>query len=311
MSRDAFSFDPQRDRGADSHPSKGDRESSSADEALPPGVFLKDRNDEPQQEGPGAGRRRPEKEDSPRAYYLRYRTYFVRDSELATMAEIGAFRVVAADDLARFSYAGDASRADRDVRRLVRQGLLSEKVFGTARGKASRLLVLTKKGQQVLLKSSYLREGQAVYYGLLRPREAKHDAALYRLYEREAARIARAGGRPVRVALDYELQKNLHRDLAALGEDREDREARVRVAQKHGLVAIDGKIQVPDLRLEYETAEMEPRHADLELVTRNYRTRALAAKARAGFALYAPREDALKLQRVLDEAELTTRIVSL
>jgi hypothetical protein len=49
----------------------------------------------------------------------------------------------------------------------------------------------------------------------------------------------------------------------------------------------------------------------LELATRNYRPRALAQKAKAGFSIYAPREDASKLRRILDETELSARIFSL
>ena len=51
--------------------------------------------------------------------------------------------------------------------------------------------------------------------------------------------------------------------------------------------------------------------ADLELVTRNYRPQALVEKAKAGFSLYARREDASRLRRVLDEREITAEILSL
>jgi hypothetical protein len=74
---------------------------------------------------------------------------------------------------------------------------------------------------------------------------------------------------------------------------------------------VHGKIPVPDLRVEYETVEMEQQHIDLELATRNYRPRALAEKARAGFSLYARRDDAPRLRRVLDEREITATIFSL
>ena len=49
---------------------------------------------------------------------------------------------------------------------------------------------------------------------------------------------------------------------------------------------MNGKIPVPDLRVEYETPELELRHVDLELATRDYRPRAMAEKAAAGFSLY-------------------------
>ena len=56
---------------------------------------------------------------------------------------------------------------------------------------------------------------------------------------------------------------------------------------------------------------MEHKHLHLELATRNYRPGALAQKAKAGFSLYAPREDAARLRRVLDEREITAEILSL
>ena len=86
---------------------------------------------------------------------------------------------------------------------------------------------------------------------------------------------------------------------------------RERIAERHGLSLVNGKIPVPDMRLEYDSAEMERKHLDLELATRNYRPRALAEKAKAGFSLYALREDASRLRRILDEREITREIFSL
>jgi hypothetical protein len=74
---------------------------------------------------------------------------------------------------------------------------------------------------------------------------------------------------------------------------------------------VDGKIPVPDLRIEYQTAEGELRHVDLELATRHYRPQGLAAKARAGFSLYSFREDASRLRRILDDREITAGILAL
>jgi hypothetical protein len=270
-----------------------------------------DRGSQIQHPAPRGKDRSPEAVDSPRAYHFRDRTYFLRDSELTTLVEIGTFRVVDAEDFVQLSYAGDADRMNREIRCLAQQRLVVQKPLNDERSGTKRLLVLTKKGKSLALKSGRLPEGQAIYHGLVKPREAKHDAALYRVYQREAARIAEAGGRPLRVVLDYELKRNLHRDLAQLGEAGRTREVHERFAEQHGLVIVGGKVQIPDLRLEYETSELARKHADLEVATRNYRPRALAQKAKAGFSLYAPREDASKLRRVLDEAELTARILSL
>jgi len=89
------------------------------------------------------------------------------------------------------------------------------------------------------------------------------------------------------------------------------REARERIAEEHGLSVVNGRIQVPDLRVEYETAGTDRKCVDLELATRNYRPCSLAEKARAGFSLYAPREDVSRLRRILDQREITAEIFSL
>jgi hypothetical protein len=266
---------------------------------------------EPESPASMDARRGPETNDSLRAFYLRDRSYLLREAEFTTLVEVGKFRVVDATDLVQFAYAGDTGRMNRDIRRLEQQGLIARKLLGNEGKGAQRLLVLTGKAKRLVLQSGCLPQGQTIYHGLVKPREAQHDAALYRLYQQESARIERAGGRAVRVALDYELKRNLNRELAEPENRGQAREKRERVAEKHGLVLIGDKVQIPDVRLEYETADHEPRHIDLELATRNYRPRALAQKAKAGFSIYAPREDASKLRRILAETEQPARIYSL
>jgi hypothetical protein len=299
MSRDPFPTEPEIGDQAerDSVPLTGDSN--------------RDRTSELESGAPGDERQRPEVDDSVRAYHLRDRTYLLRESEFTTLVEIGRFRVIHSKDLAQFGYAGDTKRFNHDLRHLQQQGLVAVKSVERDGGRVERLLVLTKKAKRLVMQSGRLPAGQAIYYGLKKPREAKHDATLYRLYQRESARIESAGGKPLRVALDYELKRNLHRELAQLGNQGLSREARERVAEKLGLVLVNDKVQVPDLRLEYETADHERGHIDLELATRNYRPRALAQKAKAGFSIYAPREDASKLRRVFDESELTAQIFAL
>jgi len=235
----------------------------------------------------------------------------LRESEFATLTEIGKLRVIDISDLAQFAYGNDDARMAGDLRRLEQQGLLIRRALGPESKQSRRLVTLTKKGKRLLFASGRIPEGQALYHGVVKPRELKHDAALYRLYRREVHRLSQQGGQVARVVLDYELKRQLHRDLARIEQQPSTQEARERVAERHGLVVIGNKIQIPDLRLEYETADNGRKQIDLELATRNYRPRALAQKAKAGFSLYAPREDASKLRRVLDEAELTARILAL
>jgi hypothetical protein len=254
---------------------------------------------------------RDQREDPPRAYYVRDRSYLLRDSQMHSLVEIGKFRVIAVQDLAKHAYGGDRGRMEKEIGQLARQYLVTDKTVEIPQKKTLRVLTLTRAGHRLLRKTNQVPDNQPIYHGLAKPREIKHDADLYRLYQKEAGRIERDGGRPVRVILDYELKQNLNRDLARLGPQKDSLDAKEEIAEKHSLGVVNGKIPVPDLRLEYETPELELRHVDLELATREYRPRALAAKAAAGFSIYGRSDDASRLRRILDEREITAKILTL
>ena len=136
-----------------------------------------------------------------------------------------------------------------------------------------RLLTLTKQGHRVLLATKRVPKNQAIHHGFAKPREAHHDADLYRMYHTAAGKIERQGGRNLRVILDYELKKRVYHDIAKLGSDRESPTRKKEIAEKHGLQLVRGKIPLPDLRIEYETREGETARVDLELATEHYRGR--------------------------------------
>src|SRR5713226_8865487 len=60
-------------------------------------------------------------------YRGRGREYSLRESEVRTLTDLGKFRVVPADDLARFGYQGDRSQMESDVRNLTRHGLVEQR----------------------------------------------------------------------------------------------------------------------------------------------------------------------------------------
>lgn len=252
-----------------------------------------------------------EDQDRSLPYALGRRTFQLRESEVRAMVDLGTFRVVAASDLAQHLYSGDAPRMERDLRHLEQQGLVVERNLPTSNRKAIRVVGLTKTGKRLLRSTHRVPENQAIFHGIVKPREAKHDAALYRLFHAEVNRIESAGGRPLRVVLDYELKRHLYRDRERLGERKNDPEELKRLAETHGLKVVNGKIPLPDLRIEYQTTELEQRRIDLELATHHYRPRGIAEKTKAGFSLYTPREDAPRLRRILEEQELTARIFAL
>jgi len=244
-------------------------------------------------------------------YELRGRTYRLRNSEVATMVELGKFRAVASKDLAEFVYDGNKDRMRPEVENLFRQGLIEMKSIPHELIGSRQLLTLTKNGHRFLAQTQSAGKGQALYHGFTKPREAHHDADLYRLYQKAAAKIEGQGGRNLRVVLDYELKKHLYRDLAKFGEDRKSAPAKHSVAETHGLKVVRGKIPVPDVRIEYETRDGERARVDLELATGHYRLRNLVEKVLAGFSIYAHADEASKLRRILDQRELTAEILSL
>ena len=311
MSRDFYSYDPQDTRDTSPRHSHHDHEIPVSETPLTRGSGGPP---EANREAPGLPDRnvlKPEREDLPRAYCVRDRAYLFRESEVHTLAAIGRFRVVRPADLARYDYAGDSKRMERDIRQLKEQGLVTENTLEISGRKTLRILSLTKKGERLLRKTNRLSEDQAIYHGLVKPSEAQHDADLDRLYQKEARRIESTRRRPTRVLLDYELKRELNRDLATLGPRKVDPDAKELIAEKHSLRVVHGKIPVPDLRIEYETGQGELGRVDLELATRHYRPRGLAGKAKAGFALYSRPEDATRLRRILDDRNLTAGILAL
>ena len=246
-------------------------------------------------------------------YMDRDKSYSLRPSEIHTLTEVGKFRVVGVEDLATFAYNGDRERMQSDLRNLVRQGLVEKRGTSPLKKESRRVLTLTEQGQRLIRRHRFLPEDQAIYSGLVKPKEAEHDADLYRMYRKATEEIERKGGKVVQVQLDYELKEKLYQRLgrAQALERRETQKLKESFARDQQLPVVRGKVSFPDLRIEYTTQEMEIARTDLELATRHYHAGHLAEKARAGFQLYALSEDTAGLRRVRDEREITVAILSL
>jgi len=246
-----------------------------------------------------------------KVYEIRGHTYRLRTSEIAAIVELGKFRVIAMQDLREFAYETDKTRMRPDTESLVRQGLVQMKSAPHEETGSRQLLALTRAGHRLLEETQFAGKSQVIYHGFTRPREAHHDADLYRLYQKAASKIESAGGRNLCVILDYELKKRVCHDLAKLGPEHASAANRRSIAQQHGLQVVRGKIPLPDVRIEYDTPDGERARVDIELATSHYRFRNLAEKVRAGFSIYAHPSDLSNLRRVLDQQELTAEILSL
>lgn len=241
----------------------------------------------------------------------REHSHSLGEPDVKTLTEIGIFRALDFNDLARHRYQGDLSEARKHLSNLSRAGLVRSR---TSYPERTVYVTLTQAGHRFLA-ASLGRENskQTLYYGFVKTREARHDAALYRLYQLEIGRIERTGGRVRRVILDFELKHSINRRLAKLNSlsRAEQIYERQQIAQAHGLRVVNGKIPLPDLRLEYEGPDQQLAKVDLELVTGHYHRGNLAAKAKAGFAMYAFAEDAARLRPALQDPEIMQDILSL
>lgn len=251
--------------------------------------------------------------DTTRSVYRdRERTYSLRNSEIHTLIEAGKFRVVDRNDLAKFAYACDRGRMESETRNLVRQGLAEQRGTSVFKKESREVLTLTKRGHRFIRHHNFVPEDQAIYSDFVKPKEAHHDADLYRLYQKITDDIERKCGRVLRVSLDYELKEKLYKKL---GEAQARNDLRLdlkkqTLAREFQLPVVQGKVILPDMRIEYETQEGERARVDVELATSHYHGNHLAEKAQAGFQIYARAQDAAGLRRIRDEREITTAILS-
>jgi hypothetical protein len=231
-------------------------------------------------------------------------------SQRAVLSDLGRFRTVALSDIAAARYEGQKTPLDRDLRILKQQGLVRVHVVSTGRP-AHRIAVatLTAKGREVA--TSFASDhGQRLYNGFVKPSEVAHDAAIYRMYQAEERQLYDEGARVKRVVLDYEIKHDVYRPLAKTQglPESERAEKKAAIAQENGLKVIEGKILLPDLRIEYETREGEVKHIDLELATHHYRGSQIRGKAAAGFKMYAPSSSAGRLSAALQDPRIAAEI---
>lgn len=238
--------------------------------------------------------------------------YRLRDSEVQTLVDLGRFRIINQNDLVAYGYAGDSDQVRLDLNHLLQQGLIQQRIVYPER---EVYLTLSPTGHDYIQahRPQTISDNQEFHRGFLKKAEARHDATLYRVFKEEAEHIRQAGGHVTRVVLDFELKKSINRELSKIHSlpENEQESRRQQIAEEHGLTVVNGKIPLPDLRLEYETQDREQAKVDIELVSGDYRQGQLASKARAGFRMYASAENRARLRPALADPELMQEILSL
>lgn len=234
--------------------------------------------------------------------------------ERATLRDLGCFRVIAANDLVRHRYQGRENAMQQDLRSLKAQGLVDSKTLWSGRSRVRETFYsLTPDGKRCVRPETGLPPEQVVYSGFVKPAELRHDAAIYRVYHREAARIEQDGGRIRRIVLDFELKKRAYSPLAKAKSLPEAQyvQRQAEIARSIGLKVVNGHIALPDLRIEYDLPLGGSSHVDLEVASKDYHGSHTAEKAAAGFRIYADAATADRLSRALEERDIMTEIFAL
>ena len=221
--------------------------------------------------------------------------YHLRGSEVRTLATVGAFRVVPADEL-RDDNARPGDIRHGDLERLRSAGLIRTVAPLDRDGRRTVIVSLTERGRE-LLESHRSRDAESVqtfYAGAVKSRELSHDAQLCRAYMRAAEKLQAQGARVERVVLDYELKREYQKFLQERNRDRADSDGRPdrtreevkQWAIEHDLPVLNDHVQFPDFRIEYEHPDGCRDVENVEVTTVHYRGTHASGKVASGFTRF-------------------------
>ena len=206
------------------------------------------------------------------------------------LRDVGTYRVVALRDLVESRFGGNAFAATRGLERLQGQGLLRVEGARGPRGGEFRVVSLTPAGKRRLdAVARVAGSPQRHWHGSGSSRQAAHDVAVYRCCRSAAQRIASEGGQVRRVILDAEFRSRVARRVERVRAEsgtRSAEKAKRAIAAELELPVSGGKVQYPDARIEFADAEGRSGRVDVEVASGHYRAGTIAAKARAGFAVF-------------------------
>jgi len=254
----------------------------------------------------------------------------LRPEEKQLLREAGRFRVVRTADLRETLYNGKARPLENDLKYLRDKGLIETRHVNLRRDGRRRtierveVVTLTEDGRSLLIKQGNLPKDQRVYARLVKTREVEHDSQIYRAYRKEAERIERNGGSNLRVRLDFEIKAQVQKAIYAerkVDPKRDMAEIKQQVAERFELPFVDGKIQIPDARIDYDLPHEAGQdidqgsragHQDIEVLTAAYHAGHLRSKAQAGFRNYASASDRSSLTaKIEDDSHLMENILDL
>ena len=223
------------------------------------------------------------------------------DKEARVLRVVGAFRAVDHEHL-----------PPGTVDKLIRKGLAKSITAQLRQDEPRREIVsLTPKGRKLAASNPAPGSRQRYYSGIVKPRELRHDLAIYPAFVKEMKAIEARGGKLARVVMDHELKSIMAKRMNAApaghagGVYRVDEEIkaerRLSLASELELPIVDEHLKIPDARIEYEDEHGQYKHIDLEITTEQYRGKMMSGKRAAGFKLSSVKESSGPRGKVRDD----------
>lgn len=223
----------------------------------------------------------------------RHRGLDMTERSHACLREVGLYRCASHSDLVETHFSGNRFAAAKGLDRLVRSGAMQRhRARGPNKG-AFTVYTLTKSGAalaQHLAVKRGLDPEQRAWSGMVKPREAAHDADVAKACRKEIEALTARGGRPRRILIDAELKgilaKRSETARAKKGKEEADRARRQAAAELHLPCNDQGHVQVPDAQIQYVDESGNIGRVNVEVTTDKYMEASVQAKSAAGFSMH-------------------------
>jgi len=211
----------------------------------------------------------------------------------ACLQEVGLYRCASHRDLVQAHFSGNRFAAAKGLDRLVRSGAMRQHQARGPNGGAFTVYTLTKAGaalaQRLAVKRG-LDPEQRAWAGMVKPREAAHDADVARACRKEIEALAGRGARLRRILIDAELKgilaKRSETARARQGKKEADRARRKAAAELHLPCDEQGHVQIPDAQIQYVDEAGNPGRVNVEVTSDKYMQASIQAKSAAGFSMH-------------------------
>ena len=211
----------------------------------------------------------------------------------ACLREVGLYRCASHSDLVEAHFSGNRFAATKGLERLVRSGAMRPHQARGPNGGAFTVYTLTKSGaalaQRLAVKRG-LDPEQRAWSGMVKPREAAHDADVAKACRKEIEALTARGGQLRRILIDAELKGILAKRSEAArvkaGKKEADRARREAAAELRLPCDDQGHVQIPDAQIQYVDESGNIGRVNVEVTSDQYHVSHLQAKSAAGFSMH-------------------------